>query len=416
MQLVRLSRYWRAALLILLVVLSSPSTAQASDASDKPEPAPNYHAVYLQDDGLMPPAALDALASSIRAETEGKPSEIILLLHGYNTSFTLGRRQYREITKTIRKETRAQGWRPVVIGVHWPSHPGPALRWLPQMLGYRFLSAAGFPNAVSNPYFRKVDLASRTGKTGLRALLFRLNDEFPTSPIHALAHSMGGEMVVHALAPNGPSGEIIVEQPARELRLGMVVLAGADLDQDVFATRGPDALSNALGRARVWWITVPRRNTADAALELRRAAGRRDALGNRGLTLERAQFDALMARRGLVIDSGKVPIAHDITDYFTHQRLQGILASIQYLDRQETRMSRESVVATLDRILKADAGQLPTLPNVRSASARLYVRWRREPKRTDHGIVRIVTLDGDPAGPRDPGGQFPDDPRPPAVR
>ncbi|MGV3723255.1 MAG: alpha/beta hydrolase [Actinomycetota bacterium] len=389
MQLTPSSPLWRVALICWWLICVPPSPARAAGAPA--EAPPGYHAVYLEADGRVLPESLDLLTADIRFESQSKPAQVILLVHGYNTSYTLGRRQYRRIARLVRKEALAQGWRPVVVGVHWPSYPGPPARWLPQMLGYRFLSAAGFPNAVTNPYLEKVAVASQAGRTGLRAVLFRLRDEFPAAGLHVFAHSMGSELTVRALAPFTAGERVAVEQPSRTLRLGMVTLAGADLDQDAFAPEGLGSVPAALDRARVWWITVPRKNTADAALELRRAAGRRDAMGNVGLTLARGQLNALLTRRGLVIDNRSVPITHDITDYFTGERLRGILASLRYLSHPETTEGQGSVLATLDRILKADPTRLPTVSNVRGASARLYIRWRREPNRNEYGSIRSAS-------------------------
>lgn len=375
------------ALLASALVLCAALPLRAAGMSQR-VPVQGYQDVYLEEDGSITPQALEALSAGVKEEARGERSQIVVLVHGYNTSYTLGRRQYREIARLLREAAREQGWRPIVVGVHWPSYPGPPLRWLPKMLGYRFLSAAGFPNAIPNPYLQKVSIAAGTGRLGLRSLLFRLQEDFPHWPLHALAHSMGSEVVVRALAPHGADEEPIT-QPERELRLGMVALAGADLDTDAFVPQEPANLAPALPRADLWWITVPRRNSADAALELRRAAGRRDALGNVGLTLTREQLDRLLSRRGLVIDNRSVPIGHDLTDYYNGERLRSIAAALQYLDTPPGAADRSgSVLAILDRILRANPTRLPDLKHVRGVSARLYIRWRREPERRDYGPVQ----------------------------
>lgn len=355
---------------------------------------PAYHPITLDPDGGVQQEALDRLSRSLQPAAAEPHAQIVVLVHGYNTSGTLGRRQYRQIARELAKAGGAAGWRPVVVGVHWPSHPGPLLHWLPRMLGYRFISGAGFPKALSNPYLEKSRLAARTGKTGLRSVLLRLRDDYPRLPLHVFAHSMGSELVIRALSPESPSGEAAadpVAQPDRRLQLGMVVLAGADLDQDVFSPDEVNGVPQALDRARVWWITVPRRNTADAALELRRSAGRRDAMGNVGLTLRREQLTALLTRRGLVIDNRKVPIVHDILAYFTPARLDSLARSLDYLAGEKTDTGSACVLQELDTILAAPRADLSRV-NLEecTASARVYVRWRLHPERLDFGPVRVL--------------------------
>lgn len=356
--------------------------------------APAYYPVNLEADGGVQAKAVDRLAQELRAEATAPEAQLVVLVHGYNTSQTLGRRQYRQIARDLALAGKTDGWHPVVVGVHWPSHPGALLHWLPKMLGYRFISGTGFPNALTNPYLDKSRLAAAAGRNGLRAVLFRLQDEYPQLPLHVFAHSMGSELLIRALAPAGgpalPHPDRIA-QPHRVLKLQMAVLAGADLDQNVFSPQEEGGVPEALPRAAVWWITVPRKNSADAALELRRSAGRRDAMGNVGLELERPQLASLIARRGLVIDNRSVPITHDIRAYYTRERLHDLTASLLYLRQPAAPAARESVLADLDAVLAATAaGQDPAAPRPDvSASVRLYLRWQRDRNRTDYGPVRI---------------------------
>ena len=69
----------------------------------------------------------------------------------------------------------------------------------------------------------------------------------------------------------------------------------------------------------------------DAVLELRHGAGRRDAVGNRGMTLYRSDLNPLLARVGLVIDNQQVPITHAIEDYYAPERLRDTLGAMAFL-------------------------------------------------------------------------------------
>jgi pimeloyl-ACP methyl ester carboxylesterase len=366
-----------------------PRASEAGQVQAPKRPLP-YHAVHLGEDGGIDEQGLSDLVSSVRSELGSVPnsgsSQVVILVHGFNTSLRLGRTQYREIARSLRAQAAEEGAFPIIVGVHWASYPGAPAQWFPQMIGYRFLAAAGFPNAVGNPYLQKVEVAVITGRTGFRTLLERLAREFPERAVNVLAHSMGCEVVARALA----------EPAASDLQL--VVLAGADLDRDAFAAHNPKGVEAALPRAQVWWITVPRRNTADGALELRRAAGRRDAMGNRGLELDREQFDALMRRGGLVIDNGSVPITHDITDYYTDERLEVLQTAMSYLQARSSGQAQAGtsvsarhggLLGALDRILKADPARLPDPGRARGASGKLYLRWKQEPTRTDYGTVKL---------------------------
>jgi len=384
--------------LVLLAMMAAFWVATPARAEPAPAPArkaPVYYPVNLDETGSISKEALNRLSAMIAPEVAAPGAQLVVLVHGYNTSQTLGRRQYRQIARDLVAAGEKENWHPVVIGVHWPSHPGPLLHWLPQMLGYRFISGTGFPNALTNPYLDKSRLAAIAGRTGLRALLFRLQDDFASVPLHVFAHSMGSELLIRALAPGPvlpPPLLTPIEQPTRVLRIQMAVLAGADLDQDVFSPQEEHGVPEALPRAAVWWITVPRKNSADAALELRRSAGRRDAVGNVGLEMDRAQLSELIARRGLVIDNRSVPITHDIRAYYTRERLLDLTASLLYLHQKTATAARSSVLADLDAVLAAAASGQEASPSPGvSASVRLYLRWQHDRTRQDFGPVRIGT-------------------------
>lgn len=235
-------------------------------------------------------------------------------------------------------------------------------------------------------------MAHQVGRTGLRALLLRLQEQDPEWPVHVFAHSLGSDVVLTALAPESaarePSTE--VESPERVLSLGMVVLAGADLDQDLFARRGRAEARLALDRARAWWITVPRDQEADAALELRRAAGRRDAMGNRGLTLLRDDFERLMERRGLVLDKRQIPIRHAYTDYYSRRRMRSLVASLAYLEEPDRPLARQSPLAAIDRVMLAAQPRLEAYVRRGGSTEQLYAQWRLEPDASRFGPVRVV--------------------------
>lgn len=317
-----------AAALALWTAGGTPAAAQESS-----EPTPEYHAIALQRDGQATAGSLDQLVHSVRQEIRGGDGQIVVMIHGFDTDMKDGARDYGTVAQRLRKQASAAGMRMAAVGLHWASDAGSQAQWLSRAVAHRVTSLLGMRNAVKNPYLQMRRLASRVGRTGARAVFFRLQEEFPGTPIHVFAHSLGSEVMVSALAPESSvrkSEYAPVEQLGRELRLDLVALAGADLDHDAF-TRS----SAALDRARKWWITVPSQAHADAILELRRAAGRGDALGNRGLSLRAEDEARLHARNALVVDRGNVPTGHAFIAYYNETRVEALARELS--QRLETR-------------------------------------------------------------------------------
>lgn len=295
-----------------------PAAAQAEPAA----PAAEYHAVTLERDGQATAGALDQLVRSVRQEIRGGDGQIVVMIHGFDTDLKDGARDYGTVAQRLRKHAEAAGQRFAAVGLHWASDAGSQAQWMSRAVVHRVTSLLGMRKAVKNPYLEMRRRASRVGRTGARAVFFRLQDEFPGTPVHVFAHSLGSEVTVAALAPEGSvrkSEYAPVEQLGRELRLDLVTLAGADLDHDAFARNGA-----ALDRANKWWITVPKQAHADAILELRRAAGQGDALGNRGLSLRPEDEARLHARNALVLDRGNVPTGHAFIAYYNETRIEAL--------------------------------------------------------------------------------------------
>ncbi|HTE18882.1 MAG TPA: alpha/beta hydrolase, partial [Armatimonadota bacterium] len=334
--------------------------------------------MVIEPDGSVNPGSLDRLVNGLRAELRDESVPVVVLVHGFNTSVSAARRQYGLIAAELRAQTKTPGSSVAVVGVHWASHPGPLYRWLPQILGYRFLRELGFRRSITNPYKETLQIARTSGRSGLRAILFRLENEFKNAPLHVFSHSMGSELIIRALAPESglaAPASAAIEQPERRAQVGLVCLAGADLDHNVFAPGAEASAQQVLPHASVWWFTVPRENTADAVLELRRGAGSRDAIGNRGLSLTREDFNRLMERRALVVDDEFVPISHDINAYYGAQRVTRLAAAIRYLGAPSPPTPSHSLLATLDETLRAELATLAAREAPDATSARLYRRW-----------------------------------------
>lgn len=382
---------FRMLALLTAVGVLAPSTVRA-EVSAPPARTELYHAIHLQRNGAISPETLESAERLVHVASGQIPPEVFVLIHGFNTSESAGRMQYRAIARRLRTYAGKQQVPVVVVGVHWNSHPGPISRWLPRMLAYRLATVAGFKNAFRNPYLQKVKAAKLAGRRGVRSLVRRIAEEVPPDHIHVLAHSLGSEVTVQAVGSGPvPTRTAAGPTPAAPIPpLGLVALAGADLDHDVFTGKSRSIAQAALTRARVWWLTCPPRKSADGVLELRRSAGRRDAVGNIGLSLPREDLDRLLGRRGVVFDDDRIPIGHDILHYYDAQRIEKLVTSVRYL--RTPRPDSPSVLARLDRILQAPVTDLdqPLEPGTPLA-ARMYVRWRLYPNLSAYGPIRITT-------------------------
>lgn len=374
-----------------LLSITQPAHA-GQTASAVARGAPSYHRIILNKDGMPAEGALETLQAEVRRDLAAGPAQVLVMVHGFQTPLEDGERDFGTIADRMRQEGAQAGLRTSIVGVHWDSGTRDLGKWLPKAVGSRITSLLGFKKAVKNPYLEKLAEARNNGRTGLRAVVFGLQEVAPDAPVHLLAHSMGAEMVVAALAPEARSGEKetagerAIERPGRALRVGMVTLVGADLDYDYFCRDHESGLERALGRAQVWWITVPKEKHADGMLELRKAAGRCDAVGNRGLKLCQDDLNRLLGRRALVVDMGGVPTKHEFTDYLTEERVRALVASMLYLEHPEAPAARRSVLAALDEVLNADPGTL-RLASDGSACLRLYTAWR-----TNSGAARYPAV------------------------
>jgi hypothetical protein len=125
-------------------------------------------------------------------------------------------------------------------------------------------------------------------------------------------------------------------------------------------------------------------------LELRRAAGRGHAIGNRGLQLAPEDLDWLVAHSALVLEEGNVPAQHRLPLYFNDRRLKALAVSLLYLQQRDAPAARESRLAALEGVRKADGETLSGCAGAGDADTRLYASWLlyREAGALDH--VRIA--------------------------
>ena len=140
-------------------MLATLALVGAALAGSSARAAEQYHPLTVSESGAVDAGSLDRAVDGLRAELGEEPGEIVVLIHGYNTSVEWGTRQYEHIAGDLHKEAEKAGLRVGVVGVHWPSYPGPAWAWLPKVVGYRAVAELGFRNALRNPYWERVLMA-----------------------------------------------------------------------------------------------------------------------------------------------------------------------------------------------------------------------------------------------------------------
>jgi hypothetical protein len=287
-----------------------------------------------------------------------------------------------------------------VIGVRWPSDPGPARRWIRHAVLHRFSRAFGLPGGPRDPYYTIAWRAQGVGRRGLRQLIFGLQDAFPGTEVHLLTHSLGARVAMNALAPDltpdrqdGRPAFL----PGRELRVRTIVLAGADLDTRLFlrGNQAPAAAA-ALARADLWWFTLPEPGTRDRVLVLRDLHVGRRPIGNGGPRFAPGDADRLLREGRLILDVGRVPEQHSQVEYYRRERIAALAGALTRPGtvRVATRLpvgeeaariigypaaaATRSVVATVHEILASPATPAALAPYLAdpAVTVQLYAAWK----------------------------------------
>ena len=319
-------------------------------------------------------AALEALAQQVP-----DPQHVVMLVHGWDTSAATNRRESREIALALQEGFRRQGERAGVLSLHWPSDAGPQRTWIPQTLLHYFFQTLGFRNAIPHPYKRDVPLARAVGLRGARQVLLDAHARFPHAKLHVLAHSLGSEVALHALDPNTLHGDeraLAVPYEPGALPLDLVVLAGADVDQELMLRSQETAGGPSPG---LLWVTLPERGRPrDRVLMLRKLARKRPALGDAGPKLRAAEIDALVGGRRLIFDTLDIPPTHRILNYYNADRLFRLAAAATAL--RTRRPERFPLLRALDETLRPTRKESELAQALRNqeASVRLYALWRLE--------------------------------------
>lgn len=320
--------------------------------------------VWIDASARLSPDVVTNVADRVAAESAA-PTDLVLWVHGLDTSPQEGLEQYSELSRRLHRSFAHWSREVQVVGVQWDS------------------STSGFPFAVPGEYEERTRLARRVGRYGLRQLLLGLQSRFPQTRISVMAHSLGCEVYLAAVRPgleyaewNDAEREVFEDKS--EIRLHAAVWAGADLDYDITA-QPVDAPS--LDQLHLLWMTQSslfRKDQRDSVLDLR-AYLRGRAWGSTFPRMSAEQYNTLLQRRAAVFDGARIPFDHDIMKYYDQDRLDHVTQALLYqADPEHVRPPSE--IAGINRVMDAPASDEALAPFLDSLqlSQQIYALWRLE--------------------------------------
>lgn len=355
---------------VLALALAGPARAGQADLRFVP--------VRIEDASSDLPASVRQSALEQVAAQEAQPTQIVALIHGFDTSYDQSEAQYNVIAGEIRREFRARGERVAIVGIQWPSDAGAMRKWLPRSLAHYTLKAIGFTKAVKDPYQQRVLMAGNLGARPVRELLLDLEERFPAAHLQVFAHSLGCVVALHAVDPVSDPDEMagsLSFEPGKKLNVDILSLAAADVDQD----QPLPVFGNGAANIRLFWITLPERGARrDRVLVLRKLTQGKAAVGDRGPDLAVSDLDRLIGGRRLVFDTRNIPANHSLTDYYDDARMARLAESAAVLDGRSN--GTPPFLEELTGILKTPITAPELRKNLTSddASVRLYSLWRLE--------------------------------------
>lgn len=323
---------------------------------------------------------LGSLLHQVSAQ-EPAPQHVIILIHGWMTPTAQAQAQYTAVARAVHETYQARGERVAVVGLAWNSDVGGTATWVPQYLAHRLASLLFLGSAIADPYLSKVWLARDMGRGSLRQVILALQDRYPDADVDVWCHSMGAEMTRAAVRPHDLDAffKVPAWAPDARLRLGMIALAGADLDASALLHR--DVLPGG-PQARLLWLTIPRRAVGeeDVVLAGARVFARRgsQAIGNTMPVMDPASYDLLMSNGTLVFDNEDVPTDHQFLLYYTTDRVQRMTEALDQKLAGKKGLSQE--LDEVDQVLAAPDRPLALKPFLASPHINtvLYGVWRLE--------------------------------------
>ena len=307
----------------------------------------------------------EAELQSTLDQIPGQPEDIVVLIHGFETTREDSAKEYAVIADEVRRQFAKEGHQVAIVGLQWDSYAGGFLLTLPW------------------GYLEKADLSLKVGRMGGRQLLMALREKFPQARLTILAHSMGCEVAGAALRPDwGEEADpTTIFKPGEPIAMHGVVLLGSDLDYDIAYKGG---VSPHQQPPKLLWLTLSRvtvsRFKRDRVLQLR-ALIRGKASGGTFPRMTQEQYDHLISHREVVFDNVDIPPAHHFLRYADEARLSRIVPAL--LHRADPKLPRPEVFVDIDKVMDGPGGVAALSPwfNQPDLSAQIYALWRLEHER-----------------------------------
>ena len=339
----RLIGEFKLTLWLVLFVCSCSALAQES-----------YRSVRLPNAEILDESAVRAIV-----ESSAPPDQILLLIHGYDMGAEESGRKFEELSRTLRSELKPR--EVLILGLQWDSG------------GHSILNPLG-------DYFDTLQRARTLGRGPLRQILIGLQEEHPEVPITVLAHSMGCEVTLAAVAPEinyteqPPTGPTY--QANQGVRLAFATFAGSDLDYDIWHKSGSAAM-NWFNRVGLTWITVSAPATQGDKVLSFRTRLRGKAAGSLMPLMTEQQLDTVLPSRKLTLDDKDVPVDHELDSYFRPARVKRLVETLLFLtDLGDEPPELSAIQAALDA-----PNELPPLKKLLDsphAGAAFVALWRVE--------------------------------------
>jgi esterase/lipase superfamily enzyme len=329
--------------------------------------------------GGVSDADLKATLDQIEPEN---PEDIVVLIHGFETSREESLAQYKILAPRIKEQFAKNGGPVAVVGVQWDSKAG------------------GFILTLPWAYLDKAELAMKVGRMGVRQLLFALKERFPEARLTLLGHSMGCEVSGGALRPDwGDEAQPeTVFKPGEPIPMHGVVLLGSDLDYDAAYKGGVSATQ---APPKLLWMTMSRvtvsRFEKDRVLQLR-SLFRGKASGAAFPRMTEQQYDYLIKNRVVVFDNTDIPPTHHFLSYADETRLAQIAHALMY---KAGKASEPEMFQEMDQVLDGPGGVDGLTPWFAQPdlTPHIYALWRLEHEKcggsthlTDETLSEVARL------------------------
>lgn len=307
----KILRLVQATSLMLALQLSSPGWAQTAP---KPENR-SYTPVVAGKGGPLDSKIWSKLDQQIARQSHGQPQHIVVMVHGYWNTKEDSDSSFSTISARLRQEFDSRKVPAAILGLQWDSA----------------VAGGEWPWEAEGAYLAMLARGRGIGRNALRQLLFHLSEKFPTAKVHLLAHSQGCEVAAASLFPEMDYHDDIAStkplDPKRDLHIGLLCLAGSDLDYDVFYK----SKVNFRNRFQLLWATVSSYiGDRDRTLYLRKASR---GLGG-GLAIPRmteSQYNELLPARRLILDGQDIPMGHEFAKYYEPKRVQQLVSAAIWL-------------------------------------------------------------------------------------